>query len=383
MTIFYSDLSGETDEGQKAVKLDTAESGLSRKRMESQDGKATALPPLLSKVNGNIEVLGFNARQRNAFFNAVMRYGMPPPDAFNSQWLVRDLRRKSEEEFKAYASLFMRHLCESGADNAETFVDGVPREGLSRQHVLTRIGIMSMIRKKVLEFEHINGGCSMPEIIEMKSPDHNQPTNTIRDADMDATTSEMPDNSAAPSATPNDSGETTENVQKPEVDEKNQEMEVEERGAKHVSSAEENESKEIEEMKDENTTEATKPKEVQKETQAQKENTKIESAPPEKRKFMFNIADGGFTELHSLWLNEEKAATLGTQHEIWHRRHDYWLLAAIVVHGYGKWQSILEDSRFGIIHEPFKIDASRSNFLEIKNRFLVRRFKVCIPRISW
>ena len=46
-------------------------------------------------------------------------------------------------------SLFMRHLCEPGADNAETFADGVPREGLSRQHVLTRIGIMSLVRKKV------------------------------------------------------------------------------------------------------------------------------------------------------------------------------------------------------------------------------------------
>ena len=64
--------------------------------------------------------------------------------------LVRDLRGKSEREFKAYVSLFMRHLCEPGADNAETFADGVPREGLSRQHVLTRIGIMSLVRKKVL-----------------------------------------------------------------------------------------------------------------------------------------------------------------------------------------------------------------------------------------
>lgn len=43
----------------------------------------------------------------------------------------------------------MRHLCEPGADNAEIFADGVPREGLSRQHVLTRIGVMSLIRKKV------------------------------------------------------------------------------------------------------------------------------------------------------------------------------------------------------------------------------------------
>lgn len=47
-------------------------------------------------------------------------------------------------------SLFMRHLCEPGADGAETFADGVPREGLSRQHVLTRIGVMSLIRKKVI-----------------------------------------------------------------------------------------------------------------------------------------------------------------------------------------------------------------------------------------
>ena len=64
--------------------------------------------------------------------------------------LVRDLRGKSEKEFKAYTSLFMRHLCEPGADTSDTFADGVPREGLSRQHVLTRIGIMSLVRKKVM-----------------------------------------------------------------------------------------------------------------------------------------------------------------------------------------------------------------------------------------
>lgn len=52
---------------------------------------------------------------------------------------------------RAYVSLFMRHLCEPGADGAETFADGVPREGVSRQHVLTRIGVMSLVRKKVGE----------------------------------------------------------------------------------------------------------------------------------------------------------------------------------------------------------------------------------------
>merc|ERR1712136_31958 len=125
--------------------------------------KDRPLPPLLARVGGNIEVLGFNARQRKAFLNAVMRYGMPPQDAFNTQWLVRDLRGKSERNFKAYVSLFVRHLCEPGADNAESFADGVPREGLNRQHILTRIGVMSLIRKKVHEFEHINGFYSIPE----------------------------------------------------------------------------------------------------------------------------------------------------------------------------------------------------------------------------
>lgn len=43
----------------------------------------------------------------------------------------------------------MRHLCEPGADGSETFADGVPREGLSRQQVLTRIGVMSLVKKKV------------------------------------------------------------------------------------------------------------------------------------------------------------------------------------------------------------------------------------------
>lgn len=95
-----------------------------------------------------------------------------------------------------------------------------------------------------------------------------------------------------------------------------------------------------------------------------------------KRKFMFNIADGGFTELHTLWLNEEKAAVPGREYEIWHRRHDYWLLAGIVTHGYGRWQDIQNDIRFAIINEPFKMDVGKGNFLEIKNKFLARRFKL-------
>merc|ERR1719334_1322599 len=135
-------------------------------RRDMKREKDRPLPPLLARVGGNIEVLGFNARQRKSFLNAIMRFGMPPQDVFNSQWLVRDLKGKPEKQFRAYTSLFMRHLCEPGNDNAETFADGVPREGLSRQHVLTRIGVMSLIRKKNQEFEAINGRSSMPHLSE-------------------------------------------------------------------------------------------------------------------------------------------------------------------------------------------------------------------------
>lgn len=203
---YNSDFSAPSDDDKEDDDFDEKGDGdllsrRSRRRLERRDEKDRPLPPLLARVNGNIEVLGFNARQRKAFLNAIMRYGMPPQDAFNSQWLVRDLRGKSEKNFKAYVSLFMRHLCEPGADNAETFADGVPREGLSRQHVLTRIGVMSLIRKKVQEFEHINGYYSMPEMIR-------KPVEPVKvDATGDAatgtsSTSATPATSNAPSPSP-------------------------------------------------------------------------------------------------------------------------------------------------------------------------------------
>merc|ERR1712226_610651 len=149
---------------------------IARERKRDRD---RPLPPLLARVGGNIEVLGFNARQRKSFLNAIMRFGMPPQDVFNSQWLVRDLKGKPEKQFRAYTSLFMRHLCEPGNENNETFADGVPREGLSRQHVLTRIGVMSLIRKEVQEFENINGKHSMPHLEVKKKPDEKEGVTSV------------------------------------------------------------------------------------------------------------------------------------------------------------------------------------------------------------
>jgi hypothetical protein len=52
------------------------------------------------------------------------------------------------------------------------------------------------------------------------------------------------------------------------------------------------------------------------------------------------------------------------------------MVLGIVTHGYGRWQDIQNDPRFAIINEPFKMDVGKGNFLEIKNKFLARRFKL-------
>ena len=351
-----------------------------RRGQMGRGDKDRPLPPLLARVGGSIEVLGFNARQRKSFLNAVMRYGMPPQDAFNTQWLVRDLKGKNEKAFRAYVSLFMRHLCEPGNDAAETFADGVPREGLSRQHVLTRIGVMSLIRKKVHEFETINGKHSMPHIAQKlleqrerekqlraaageseattatNTPLSGTPASTApaspapskdkeeKKADSEAEGEKKPDAEKEETKDEKEKGDSAaEESKKKEGEEEKMEVDEKKEGSGDKKDDKEGEDKEKEEK------EAKKP-EVNGETSAngekkengdaeKKENGDVKKEDEEKgeakkpaedvkpQKFMFNIADGGFTELHTLWQNEEKAAVPGREYEIWHRRHDYWLLA--------------------------------------------------------
>ncbi|XP_054620558.1 chromodomain-helicase-DNA-binding protein 4a isoform X2 [Dunckerocampus dactyliophorus] len=458
-----SDYSVASEEGDEDFDERTEANSRRPNRKGLRNERDKPLPPLLARVGGNIEVLGFNSRQRKAFLNAVMRYGMPPQDAFTTQWLVRDLRGKSEKEFKAYVSLFMRHLCEPGADGAETFADGVPREGLSRQHVLTRIGVMSLIRKKVQEFEHVNGQWSMPWMAELeenkraaqpdspgKTPSTGTPADTqpntpapvdeaksdeaFKDAERD-TKKDCEADKNGKDATKGASEVISipdDDEKSPSEEQKNGEepMEVEKAtngeaesgkdgesekksldGGEHSASPSEAKSEGAEsksqdsEVKEDKTekmdtappTDDKKDAKEDKEAPRLEEATKLQNgdsskeggasasaaaaANEEKKKaktrFMFNIADGGFTELHSLWQNEERAATVTKKtNEIWHRRHDYWLLAGIIQHGYARWQDIQNDVKFAILNEPFKGEMNRGNFLEIKNKFLARRFKL-------
>uniref|UniRef100_A0A8D3E4A6 DNA helicase n=1 Tax=Scophthalmus maximus TaxID=52904 RepID=A0A8D3E4A6_SCOMX len=457
-----SDYSVASEEGDEDFDERTEANSRRPNRKGLRNDKDKPLPPLLARVGGNIEVLGFNSRQRKAFLNAVMRYGMPPQDAFTTQWLVRDLRGKSEKEFKAYVSLFMRHLCEPGADGAETFADGVPREGLSRQHVLTRIGVMSLIRKKVQEFEHVNGQWSMPWMAELEenkraaaaaavaqpdSPGKTPSTGTPADTQpntpaagntgspeaVTAATEEeekkkngeepmetdKPSNGEAESTKETDGekekeeeseekkkspegGEETKSPSEAKVDD-GSEVKAEEPEVKgenmllildfylfvYIFPSEEKKEEKTEKMDTAPPADEKKGTEDRtKESAATATTTNAAAAPAaaaaseEKKKaaksrFMFNIADGGFTELHSLWQNEERAATVTKKtNEIWHRRHDYWLLAGIIQHGYARWQDIQNDVKFAILNEPFKGEMNRGNFLEIKNKFLARRFKL-------
>ncbi|XP_026171023.1 chromodomain-helicase-DNA-binding protein 3 isoform X2 [Mastacembelus armatus] len=477
----YSVGSEEEDED-----FDDRPEGRRQSRRQLRNEKDKPLPPLLARVGGNLEVLGFNTRQRKAFLNAVMRWGMPSQDAFSSQWLVRDLRGKTEKEFKAYVSLFMRHLCEPVADGAETFADGVPREGLCRQPVLTRIGVMSLVKKKIQEFEHINGRWSLPELkpevsIDKSSSRASSPVVKTATPTPDASYNNTPCTSKPATPAPADKlekngkeGEKEEDKEEGEVlsekekdegkevdgsktgdpeelssssketsqsaspgqksdgkeegdlreEEKKETNDTPAAGSEEKKVQEESKeelkqsSKQDAEVKEEKSegekageekekdkekrdetpaaTEATdakdktevsdvKKEEVRgekdagKEVKAAKEEVPKGNGKPltERPRFMFNIADGGFTELHTLWQNEERAAiSSGKMNEIWHRRHDFWLLAGIVIHGYARWQDIQNDPQFAIVNEPFKSQANKGNFLEMKNKFLARRFKL-------
>ncbi|CAF1121099.1 unnamed protein product [Adineta ricciae] len=341
-------------------------------------GRDRPLPPLISKSGPNIEILGFNPRQRKAFLNAIMRFGIPPPDAFKSQWLVRDLRCKSEKEFRAYVSLFMKHLCENITDNTETFSDGVPREGLSRHHVLSRIGIMSLIRKKVQEFETVNGTWSMPDQAPLNENSNDaiedvKPANNDKPATNENTqASESNETLTTASSSNNLIGESMSLSDL--INNKNEPNDVE---MKDTTATNEEEKPSSEKQITEEKPEATNPPaENNKPTSNNRKSQMNRSEKLKDFKFMFNIADGGFTELHCLWLNEQRALVLNHEHDIWHRRHDYWLLAGVVTHGYSRWQDIQIDPKFSIINEAFKKDMGKGNFLEMKNKFLARRFKL-------
>ncbi len=150
--------------------------------------------------------------------------------------------------------------------------------------------------------------------------------------------------------------------------------------------------------------------------------------PPEKsshlpashtQRFMFNIADGGFTDIHNIW-GEEK--TKGFSPSVWGRRHDYWLLKGVTTYphhlccmystvydsvckcmqlpfcthipvhvhhhqldfvsltivslGYCRWTEICNDVRFVLLNKPFPEAPLDKSMPDFKAKFLLKKFKV-------
>lgn len=506
-----SELVDDTDD------TDDESSNLSARQKKYRE--RDVLPPLLAKVGTQIEVYGFNPRQRRAFLTAVMRYGLPPKDfkTARDKWCIHNLRGKTEKAFQAYTSMFLRHLCEPGIDNkAETYSDGVPREGVNRLQVLSRIGIMSLIRRKVEEYSGINTflqpvlephisvnlrplkhlaeeikhanndpDTSDAKVDDVKKEIENKSTGKETEDEKTERKDEVKDKKEKEEKKDGENGEKkdSENFEKKDgegniekkdgkgnIEKKDNEGDVKKKdgeGNIEKKDGEGNVEKkdgegDVEKKDDEgNIEKKDEPnEEVKKEITESpmetnetkpKENGVTESPPPEKMevdsekgekkpdelteqksesekkvngekdkegvppkedvngsetktskpspnesvkpvqpvleenvkkhvitpqrvidgvtlpKFMFNIADGGFTELHVLWEAEEKRK----EDNIWWRFHDYWLLAGVVVHGYGRWQDIQNDIRFDTINRPF----TRMS-LDYKNKFIARRFKL-------
>ncbi|VDD78448.1 unnamed protein product [Mesocestoides corti] len=472
---------------------------IGRRVRREREGK---MPALLSRVNGQIEVLGFNIRQRRAFVNSVMRYGLPPADqnAYVSAWHSRDLKGKPEKVFRAYISLFMRHLCEPDSMNQETttYSDGTPRDGIAHQPILSRIGIMALVRKKVQEFEQINGLYSIPSLKSTKTESAGtpKPVDALPDTPCrtpkpsvaslvvdEAASATQPltvntegsngngcsdDASKASDKTEPMDIYTGENTVVDEAGCKDslvlggnlkidEDAEKSGGGDKAAATMKEpmdvdSKTRNVEMKKEEGEEEAAamSTKEAMdvvvgdSDAEVANEEDEVmivnEEKTDKKPSFMFNIADGGFTELHTIWLNEQRALQENTGgYEIWHRKHDYWLLAGVVQHGYGRWQVMLiicggggvgsgcgsvsggsgggvggcgvsggvvggcgggvvggcgvggggdvgcgvggcgdihNDPRFALVNEPFRSEQGKPNYLEIKNRFLARRFKL-------
>jgi hypothetical protein len=266
---------------------------------------------------------------------------------------------------------------------------------------------MSLIRKKVQEFESANGEWSMPEVREnMEALAAEREKMNESSAHASKTGSKASSRSTTPMPTTTTTASVDANksttaddaiIPVADVIETKDSITVEPMDTSIGNNADANDQPTPMVVADE-TTEVPAHDVVVKDKKAAADDDKTSTDTikvTERPKFMFNMADGGFTELHTLWLNEERAAVPSHEYEIWHRRHDYWLLSGIVTyvdlflksvfylvlvfrHGYGRYQDIQNDPHFAIINEPFRPEQGKGNFLEIKNKFLQRRFKVIV-----
>ncbi|XP_059076148.1 CHD3-type chromatin-remodeling factor PICKLE isoform X1 [Cryptomeria japonica] len=133
--------------------IETDDSSLTRRLPNTTQRRAQALKArgstvelsLLEGEGNSLRVLGFNQRQRATFLQILMMFGLGD---FSWSEFISRMKKKSPQEIKNYATLFLIHIVE-GINDLPTFSDGVPKEGLQVQEVLVRLAILSLIKDKV------------------------------------------------------------------------------------------------------------------------------------------------------------------------------------------------------------------------------------------
>eukprot|EP00800_Vazella_pourtalesii_P016603 TRINITY_DN482_c0_g1_i7.p1 TRINITY_DN482_c0_g1~~TRINITY_DN482_c0_g1_i7.p1 ORF type:complete len:971 (+),score=264.31 TRINITY_DN482_c0_g1_i7:972-3884(+) len=344
-----------------------------------------SLPLLMENIKGTLNVFGFNPRQRKSFLNAIQRYGMPPLDAYSSHWMPRDLRGKPKSHFDAYVNMFMRHLCEPETASPK-FLDDVPKEGLVRNAVLTRMGLMRLVRNKVEQYKDVNctywiesaearaflGITMTTELAEASQPMESVPDgvkmDTVRDCDSACDESEK-------SAIVPQSDTSRMEIEQENVADKDTEPTQPLSNTSNQSdnnSANEMEQESATKEEPTGTMNENTPEPTTSHVTAPLSNTSTSSEQAEQINmgFMFNIADGGFTELHSYWSAEKTEKPSPYK---WGRRHDYWLLRGVLTHGYARWHEICNDKKLDILNMPFPNNPAGT---DQKFKFIPRRFKL-------
>eukprot|EP00051_Salpingoeca_urceolata_P019520 m.285948 g.285948 ORF g.285948 m.285948 type:complete len:1583 (+) comp19435_c1_seq19:182-4930(+) len=133
---------------------------VTRKRSRKSDSKQ---PPLLSTRGGQAQVFGFSARQRAAFLRSILSIGLGPC------WFERihanaRLCKKTVSNLRDYTNMFLAHVCEPANDSTR-FSSGVPKEGLPRDTILERIGMIHLIHRKVTEYYETPVGLTPTQLL--------------------------------------------------------------------------------------------------------------------------------------------------------------------------------------------------------------------------
>lgn len=302
---------------------------------------------------------------------------------------------------RAYTSLFFNHLCEPGDPSSLTFEDGVPKEGLNVNQVLTRIGIISLIKRKVHAYQSYHGVVSLPKPKVKKSATPNPVASTSSESAEPVPPSEVSSKDADNVENSNIS-ENKKVEEGTDISNKTESMDVDGESIKQEDESKQevvkesdksNDDVEMKEIKTEDTetTETVSSTKMEMDEAASSSNATVtnghvkkedeeelleeeeeEELPPTTvKEFEFNIEDGGLTELHTLWYFEERELKPGHEHEVWNRRHDFWLLSGIVKHGYDQFAEICNDPDLAFLLAPFKTSATG-----IREKFMDRRLKL-------